>query len=444
MKKTPRKLIALIIALLVCIVAAVPASAADPDDKAKVKTMIDKTAEFLIENADVLENSDFDLLTLGLLQSGASVPDGYMNTYLAYIKENLTEILAKDNNEGRIIYISLALTAAGLNPESFEGKNLLAPLSTLADITDDMYSAPYALMLLDNGYADFTGAGATTRAGLISWLMGQLDSTDGGYRPDWGYGAELDADTTGLIICALWPHRTQTGVQKAIDDAIAALSDTAVQDTDGGYFSYGTKSPESAARVLAALCTAGKNPANAENGFVKAGGNPFTSLSSFYIAETGGFYSPYGEPDEPNSFSTRDGLMAIAAYSRLLNGKATVYTMDNAGLADEITALIGALPETITASDIAAVDSAKYKYDALPGYLKTYITNSGKLSAAVTAANTLRNTSTTSTPSSTISSNQIQDPIPPTGNGEFPVMVFAMLAICGIAVLLAHKAGNQT
>jgi|GEM_PF-3631446 len=443
MKKTANKLIAFITALLVFMAASAAVhAAAEAADKTKVKSMIDKTAEFVTGNADVLEDSDFDLLTLGLLQSGANVPDEYMNTYLAYIKESLDDVLASDNNQGRLTYISLALTAAGLNPANFDGKNLLAPLGKLTDVIDDIYSAPYVLMLLDNGYSDFTGEGATTRASLISWLLDQINSDEGGYRPDFGYGPSLDVDTTALIICALWPHRAQAGIQSVINKSIAVLSDEAVQEANGGYLSWGTESPESAARVITAICTIGKNPADGAVGFVKADGNPFTALSIFYLEETGGFYSPYGATDEPNSFSTRDGFIGLAAYSRLLAGNtASVYNLDNAGLANEITAMINALPAAITAKDIASVNSAKAKYDALPGYLKIYIINSDKLSAAVSAANALQNSQTTS--SNSTASDELNDPIPPTGNGQFPTMIFAVLALCGMTILITCKAGKR-
>ena len=107
-------------------------------------------------------------------------------------------------------------------------------------------------------------------------------------------------------------------------------------DGSFGYTAWGSKSGESTAQVILALCALGIDPTDAR--FVKNGKTPVDALKT-YISENGGaWYLDYqsGKPVE-NALSTYQVLMGLEAYDRFVSGAPSIYTYDEKPQAPETT-----------------------------------------------------------------------------------------------------------
>ncbi len=109
----------------------------------------------------------------------------------------------------------------------------------------------------------------------------------------------------------------------------------------------------------------------------------------------------------------------------------TQATIDQAA-ADEVAALINALPETITKADADAVAAAKAAYDALPDNVKALIADAvkAKLNAAVATIKTLNQV---------VETPEKPTEIPPTGEHGFAWLWAALAVMSGSAVCFAKQ-----
>lgn len=261
---------------------------------------------------------------LGLARSGRKVSDDYYKAIEKYVSENidengrLDEKRATDNAK-----LVLVLSALGRDVTDVGGHDLLQALSDMDYVTQQGLSgAIYALLAFDcRGYgipAADKNAVQTSREGLVKYILDK-QLKDGG----WAYsGDKAEPDMTAMALQALAAYyKTDAKVKDAADKAVTCLSK--LQNTTGGYDSYGSVNSESAAQVITALTALGIDPDN-DARFVKNGVSVLDSLCGFYV-DGGGFRHVSDGKLDPTA--TAQGYYALAAYYRFADSQTALYDM---------------------------------------------------------------------------------------------------------------------
>ena len=259
-------------------------------------------------------------MTIGLARSGRTVPAGYYDNVVEYVKAmaDANERLhrAKVTDNARVI---LALTAIGKDVTNVGGHNLLKGLDNMAYVQKQGINGPiWTLIALDSH--NYPTMGDVTREKLIQVIL-DAQLPNGGWNLS---GENADTDMTAMAIQALAPYyKTNETVKAAVDKALEALS--ALQRSDGGFGSWGTVNSESCAQVIVALTALGIDPAT-DSRFVKNGSTVLGALAGFYV-DGGGF--KHTADGERNGMATEQGYYALAAYYRFVNGQTSLYDMSD-------------------------------------------------------------------------------------------------------------------
>ena len=262
---------------------------------------------------------------LGLARSGRKVFDDYYKAIEKYVSKNidengrLDEKRATDNAK-----LVLVLSALDKDVTDVDGHDLLNALSDMDYVTQQGLSgAIYALLAFDcRGYDIIPSADKnveqTSREGLVKYILDK-QLKDGG----WAYsGDKAEPDMTAMALQALAAYyKTDAKVKEAADKAVTCLSK--LQNTTGGYDSYGSVNSESAAQVITALTALGIDPDN-DARFVKNGASVLDSLCGFYV-DGGGFRHVSDGKLDPTA--TAQGYYALAAYYRFADSQTALYDM---------------------------------------------------------------------------------------------------------------------
>lgn len=171
----------------------------------------------------------------------------------------------------------------------------------------------YGLILANMG--DFSCA-TDDKEKLDSLLSRQL--ADGGWALS---GSNSDTDVTAMALQALSAYRSDPVVAESIEKALARLS--ALQQSDGGYRSYGKANAESCAQVILALCQLGIDPLS-DSRFVKNGNSAADALM-MYRCESGGFSHLAGGTE--NMIATVQAYQAFSALDIFRNSGRGLYPL---------------------------------------------------------------------------------------------------------------------
>ena len=310
-------------------------------------------------------------MTIGLARSGRTVPAGYYDNVVEYVKAkaDANERLhrAKVTDNARVI---LALTAIGKDVTNVGGHNLLKGLDNMAYVQRQGINGPiWTLIALDSH--NYPTMGDVTREKLIQVIL-DAQLPDGG----WDLSAEnADTDMTAMAIQALAPYyKTNETVKAAVDKALEALS--AMQRPDGGFGSWGTVNSESCAQVIVALTALGIDPAT-DSRFVKNGSTVLGALAGFYV-DGGGF--KHTADGERNGMATEQGYYALASYYRFLNGQTSLYDMSDVTIQiDSHTHAFGAW--TVTTPATCTTDGVETRSCACGGTETRIIPATGHVDA---------------------------------------------------------------
>jgi len=263
---------------------------------------------------------------IGLARSGYSVPADYYDEYYTRVEKyvkNCSGVLheRKYTEYSRVI---LALTAIGRDPSKVAGYNLLMPLGDFEKTIWQGLNGPiWALIALDSGnYEIPKNPAAKTQATRQLYIDEILNNQmkDGGWSLT-GTG-DSDVDITAMALQALAKYQDQKAVKTATDKALTYLSN--VQDSKGGFASWGTTNVESVAQVVVAFCELGMDLNDSR--FVKNGHGLVENLLSFRQSN-GGFYHVMDGSDGNNQMSAEQGFYALVAIDRAENGKNSLYRM---------------------------------------------------------------------------------------------------------------------
>lgn len=264
-------------------------------------------------------------MALGLARSGRTVPEGYYDAVVKYVKDNIDSNGRLDKNKAtenaRII---LALTAIGKDVTNVGGHDLLAGLNEMSYLSKQgINGAIFTLIALDSH--NYTPAGDVTRDKLVQAILNAQISSDGGWSLD---GKNADVDMTAMAIQALAAYyKSNSSAKKAVDKGLSWLS--SVQQNDGGFTSWGAANSESCAQVIVALTALGIDPAK-DSRFIKNGVSVLDALCSFAV--NGGGFKHLATETSANGMATEQGFYALVAYYRLLNGQTSLYDMTDVKL----------------------------------------------------------------------------------------------------------------
>ena len=311
------------------------------------------------KSAPIVGSIGGEWLALGLARSGRSVPAGYYDNVVQYVKANVNanERLhnSKSTDNSRVI---LALTAIGKDPTNVGGHNLLKGLDSMSYINKQGINGPvFALIALDShNYPTF---GEVTRDVLIDRILSEQVKADGGWALGGADEEASDVDVTAMTIQALAPYyKTNAKVKTAVDKGLTWLS--AHQEEDGGFASWGAVNSESCAQVIVALAALGIDPLT-DSRFIKNGITALDALCGYYTQDdtlgkgfahvkqsSGGYVG-----GAYNQMATEQAYYALNAYYRFANSQNRLYDMTDVCIAHNFGAWTVTKAATCTESGIS-------------------------------------------------------------------------------------------
>ena len=380
----------------------------------------------LWKKADVGADPDGYLINDTFLEQAGSTPgDWYpialgrlcisdgQSGYLAVIGDNVQKRYRTPEKLSRAKAtewhrISLAVLACGGNPRRM---GEAGDIDLIADGTYDRVDENgngilgrqgingfiWGLITLDSLYYEVPEGAYYTRDDIILNILNR-QLPDGGWALS---GDACDPDITAMAIQALAPYYNSekeyvyTGsdgqvarkARTAVDDALKCLS--ALQLSDGGFYSWGMPNCESAVQVAVALCSLGIDPFT-DSRFIKDGHTVYDGILKYRNRDGGFLHSfvydaenPTSLPDRSNTMASEQALYGMAALIRRQNRMRRLYDF-RPEQSDEVKrqiadveAKIGTLTWT---SATAEIESVYGQYLAIDAAERSYVGNYRTLS----------------------------------------------------------------
>ena len=296
------------------------AKPAGPDVQEAYKT----TGDYLSgKGTPIVGSIGGEWMAIGLARSGRTVPEGYYDNAVAYVKAKINTTTNrldrnKSTDNARLI---LALTAIGKDVTDVGGFDLLAGLDDMKYVKRQGTNGPvWTLIALDSH--DYTPAGSVTRDALVETILSL--QKDGGAWYINSTNTTDDVDMTAMAIQALAPYyKTNEAVKAAVDKALTWLS--TMQKSDGSFaeMAGAASSSESTAQVLVALCALGIDP-TADARFAKNSFHVLDGLLTFYTGEA---FKHQIADTTVDQMATEQSYYALAAYMRLTGSQNFLYDM---------------------------------------------------------------------------------------------------------------------
>ena len=303
-----------------------------------------KSDENLINNEylSLAGTTPGDWYVIGLSRLGKDDNyEGYLAVIAEKIKERYTEpgrlSAAKSTEWHRI---SLAVLAAGGNPENIGGENLIADGTYDRGKTASLGKQGingwiWGLITLDSIAYEIPDGAFYSREDIITEIISK-ELSGGGFTLT---GEVADPDITAMAIQSLAPYYNDektyeingksVSVREVIDRALEKLSE--LQTDDGDFLSWGTKNVESTDQVVVALCSLGIDPLS-DSRFIKNGKTLLDGILLYRMPDGGFIHSktydadnPTSLPDSSNSMAGEQTLYTMAALLRREKGMRTLY-----------------------------------------------------------------------------------------------------------------------
>lgn len=318
--KKMKRILSAFLAMVLTFGFSVPVFAAYGKD---LENAIQTAAVYLQKNVKEPQISSIggEWTVIGLARSNADVPDAYFKTYYENVTETVKDKKGILHGKKYTEYsrVALALAAIGADPSDVGGYDLLELLADFEKVTAQGINGPvWALSALNSGAY---GIEDIRQKYVEEILSGQL--ADGGWNLS-GKGS-ADPDVTGMVLQALSNDTEQPAVETAVGKALLCLS--GLQDETGGFSSYDIDNSESVVQVIVAL---GELGIPLDDGrFVKNGNTLLDALMSYQNQD--GSFSHTGD-EESNLMATEQGLYGLVSAWRNLEGKSSLYRMDDVTL----------------------------------------------------------------------------------------------------------------
>ena len=285
------------------------------------------------------QSTNGDWAVMALARAGLS-SDADKRWYAGYADE-LAKLLAANggsfettNENARLV---LALTALGQNAKAYtvggETYDLVTPLtaktgSAYKATVPGTTSAAFAIIAIDS--APYTVADTAAVPAMIQYLL-SMQNPSGAWKINDKNPAD-NVDATAMVLTALAPHKSENGVQAAIDKALTYLE---------GLTGYGNACTD--AQLVTAYSALGIDCTDAR--YARGGKNPLTSLLSYQTASGGFSLDSTASNARVSPRPTEQAAYALVAYDRFKRGVKSLYDMSDAA---------DLLPAASGAADVAA------------------------------------------------------------------------------------------
>ena len=310
------------------------------DVSAVLNATIAQLADTVKEPAFGTNAGEWTVLSLArgeYYNTGDAYFENYYDRIVDYVNETAASVdlngalhKSKSTDNSRLI---LALSSIGKNATSVGDWNLIAPFNDFNWIKKQGINGPiFALIALDTN--DYETDDTTIRQQCIEFIL-DAQFEDGGWALS---GSTADPDITAMALQALAPYKSQSNVATAAEEAISTLS--AIQNSNGGYASWGTVNSESCAQVIVALTTWGINP-DTDSRFVKNGKSVVDALLAHYLEDESAF--EHVIDSGADGMATDQACYALVAYKRLVTGKTSLYDMSDVTFEEVVTPVKGDL-----------------------------------------------------------------------------------------------------
>ena len=291
--------------------------------------ILDGAAAYLLRNVEnpTVSSVGGEWTVIAIARSGR-LPREYAEKYLVNLEKYLTECGGALSERKYTEYsrVILALTALGKNPQDAAGYDLTLPLGDFeGTVRQGINGAIWALAALDSGkYQIPKNSGAAVQASremYIDYILGR-QMPCGGFSLN-SASENADPDITGMALAALAGYTDSENVAASVNKAVEYLS--LAQNENGGYESWGTENPESAAQVLIGITSVGISPRDSR--FIKNGRTLIDNILSFARSD-GGFEHERG--GGAGVMPTEQALCGLAAALRFENGESGIFDMSAA------------------------------------------------------------------------------------------------------------------
>jgi hypothetical protein len=299
-----RLLVALAAAASAAIGPALNASAFTPETTAATRALSWLHGQQAADGTVAGSASRTEDTVLGLVANGQPV-NGFSTAGKTPLDSLHLHIAAEEKTAGNIGGLIMALSAAGLDPTNFAGRNLLQDLActynpSTGAYNDQLFNDALAILALPAGSAS---------AKAVAFLNAS-QQPDGGWEFSAPYGS--DTNTTAIVVLAL---ASANGMTEVVRGRVLAYLKT--QQKASGGFEYAAGSPDSDPNsdgaVIQALLAMEEDPAG--TAWSVAGKNAIGDLLTFQFENGGfGFARPgSSQTAAPDPLSTTQALTALAS-----------------------------------------------------------------------------------------------------------------------------------
>jgi Domain of unknown function (DUF4430) len=280
-------------------------------DPKQLEDSIEKALSVVQKN---FQDNFYDILSLKTL--GKDIPKKFMEQEI----QRVIDQEGKFQNVTDLVKKILNITAFGKDVTNLNGINLIDELTNHKQMKKQGNNGPiFALLALDSGNYETDHKALWTREKLKQEILNQQLNSGG-----WAlFGDSPSPDMTGMALAALAPYKEEPDVKSAIEKAVQWLKDLQQAAGTGGFYDEinGGDSSETVAQVIIGLTAIGIDPASSE--FTVNDINLVEHLLSFQTSD-GGFQHLKGD-NSSNNISTSQGLLALVAYQKYLDGKGSIY-----------------------------------------------------------------------------------------------------------------------
>jgi hypothetical protein len=292
-------------------------------------------------------------VVFGLARAGQISPD-IRAAYLERLASYTVSVNGSFDRYTDYSRVILALSSLGVDARNFAGFDLSSYLSEHSKVAaQGINGSIFALLALNSG-----GYGSNADRSYYQGVILASTLSGGGWNL-LGSGT-ADPDVTAMALQALAPyyHSGNAALDAAVDSALAALS--ALQQTDGGFSSWGSVNSESGAQVIVALNALGIGLDDAR--FVKDGRTVYDAFIAYQLA-SGAFEHTQG--DGANGMATEQAAYALVSLYRSYAGPSTLYDMRDVSFSSWAGTESGKTPALITAApEYTGTGTAAYRIDA--------------------------------------------------------------------------------
>jgi hypothetical protein len=268
-----------------------------------VPQAIEEAVQWILAQGPVTD----DWYAYSLSQAGKTVESGYLPAAKQQLAGFNAQTLPTDYAR-----LALAVKAAGGNPASFEGVNLLEKIYNHPKLTSQGSNGViYGLLALDSASYQVPGGALWNQESMAAWLL-EHQIPNEGWSLDTA-SVTANVDITGAVLWALAPYKSRTDVKAAVDQAVAWL---AAQQFANGDVTADRSNSNSLSTVILGLSSQQKD--GRQGVFGKADGDLLSSLFR-YMNSDGGFSLKEGTASE--GFTTYQALLALLAFNQLTGGQ---------------------------------------------------------------------------------------------------------------------------